>query len=144
MSSRFAAALEAIVSNWEEAAESSAVLSVNRKMGILEGDEDALLDVVRALLDRFRAGGAATSRGVEIQAFRRADQVLLIVSREGGNVHASDGETPNGPGVETGGPVWSDDVLPAGVRLDLDAIGARVHWTREGNDRLQCMVKLGR
>ncbi len=127
MSSRFAGALEKMVREWEKASGVVAVLSVNRKMGLLAADEDVLLDAVRTMLTQFR--DVPGLEDVEIQAFRRADQVLLIVSRA---ASAEDADTP-----------WGDDVLPANVRKDLDAIGARTLWTHEGNGRLQCMVKLG-
>lgn len=126
MSSRFAGALEKIVRVWEKTSGVVPVLSVNRKMGLLERDEDVLLETVSALLARFR--DVLGLADVEIQAFRRADQVLLIISRTADGADA----------------LWNDDVLPADVREGLDAIGARTLWTHEGNGRLQCMVKLGR
>lgn len=139
MSSRFAGALEKMVREWEKTSGVVPVLSVNRKMGLLERDEDVLLETVAALLAQFC--DVPGLEDVEIQAFRRADQVLLIVSRAA-SVASLGGE---GEVVSSSANVsWSDEVLPKNVRQDLEAIGARALWTHEGNGRLQCMVKLGR
>ena len=95
---------------------------------------------MRALLTQFREVPGLAD--VEIQAFRRADQVLLIVSRAIGKGNAeSDGAASLEEGLDA---TWTDDLLSEAVREDLESIGARMLFTREGNDRLQCMVKLGR